>query len=414
MNTKDYTTRVLHTPFAKKDSHNALHMPVYDNAAFEFDNAQDMELAFAGRKPAHSYSRITNPTVEHLEQVVKNTTGALTVTALSSGMAAIADTFIAAFCTGDHIVAANNLFGNTRSLFASTLGAFGLEFSFVDFSELSEIEKAIRPETKAVFFETITNPQLEVTDVAALAELANKNNLLVIADTTVTPSYLFNAKEHGVHIEIVSSTKFVSGGATSVGGLVVDYGTFDWSSFEKYAPLVKQFGPMAFSVNFKRQVFRNLGSCMSPHVAYLQTLGMETLALRVDRAIENSKKVAAYLQQHSKVKATVYPGLEDSKYKALVDKQFGGKGGSIVCFELENKEHCFALLDNLQMIKRSTNLNDNKSLIIHPASTIFSEYTPEQRAEMHVGEGLVRLSVGIEGADDLIADLEQALEKISI
>lgn len=412
MTTKDYTTRVLHTPFAKKDSHNALHMPVYDNAAFEFDNAADMELAFTGRKPAHSYSRITNPTVEHLEQVVKNTTGALTVTALSSGMAAIADTFIAAFRTGDHVVAASNLFGNTRSLFETTLGAFGLEFSFVNFSDLSEIEKAIRPETKAVFFETITNPQLEVTDVAAVAELAKKNNLLVIADTTVTPANLFNAKAHGVHIELVSSTKFISGGATSIGGLVIDYGTFDWNTFEKYTPMVKQFGPMAFSVNFKRQAFRNLGSCMSPHVAYLQTLGMETLALRVDRAIENSLKVAEYLKGHEKIKTTVYPGLADSNYKALVDKQFSGKGGSIVCFELETKEQCFALLDNLNMIKRSTNLNDNKSLIIHPASTIFSEYTPEQRTEMQVGEGLIRLSVGIEGAGDLIADLEQALEKI--
>lgn len=412
MSQREYTTKVLHTPFIKKDVHNALHMPVYDNASFEFDNAEDMELAFTGRKPAHSYSRITNPTVEHLEQIVKSITGAQAVTAVASGMAAISNTFIAAFRGGDHIVASGNLFGNTRSLFNNNFSPLGMSFSYANFSDIASVEAAIRPETKALFFETITNPQLEVADISALAELAQRHGLLVIADSTVTPPYIFDGKAAGVHIELVSSTKFMSGGATSVGGLIIDHGTYNWAQLAKFEQPAKQFGPMAFSVKLKREVFRNLGACLSPHNAYLQSLGLETLGLRLDRAVENSLAVANFLKTNAQVKAAHYPGLVDNPHYALVQKQFGGKGGSVVCFELETKDQCYRLLNNLKLIKRSTNLNDNKTLIIHPASTIFSEYSPEQRAEMGVGEGLIRLSLGIEGAADIIADLQQALQTI--
>lgn len=412
MSQKEYTTRVLHTPFLKKDIHNALHMPVYDNASFEFDNAEDMELAFTGRKPAHSYSRITNPTVEHLEQIVKSITGAQAVTAVASGMAAISNAFIAAFRGGDHIVASGNLFGNTRSLFDKNFEPLGMAFSYVDFSDMASVEAAIRPETKALFFETITNPQLEVADIAALAEVAGRHGLLLIADSTVTPPYIFDGKAAGVHLELVSSTKFMSGGATSIGGLIIDYCTYDWRRPGRLEQAAKQYGPMAFSVKLKREVFRNLGACMSPHNAYLQSLGLETLSLRVDKAVENSLAAARFLKAHGIVKAAHYPGLEDSRYFGLSQKQFGGKPGTVVCFELETKAQCYLLLNSLQMIKRSTNLNDNKTLIIHPASTIFSEYSPQQRTEMGVGEGLIRLSLGIEGAADIVADLQQALENI--
>ena len=274
------------------------------------------------------------------------------------------------------------------------------------------VKGAIDDQTKAIFFETITNPQLEVVDVKAIAKVAKAKNVLVIADTTLTPPYAFKSKDFGVDIEVLSSTKYISGGATSIGGLIIDNGIFNWSAYPKFKDDAKQFGPFALINRLRREVFRNLGSCMAPHNAFLQSVGLETLPLRIDASSENTHKIAEYLQGHKKIKSVHYPGLTSSPFNAIAKKQFGKKIGGLLTFGLSSKEECFKFMNRLELIRRATNLNDNRTLVLHPASTIFCEYDDALRAEMNVPETMIRLSVGIEDADDLIADIEQALGKI--
>lgn len=413
MNDQGFTTRVLHTRYLKNDPHGSLHMPVYDSVAFEFDRAEDMELTFLGRKQDHVYSRISNPTVENLEQIILGITGALTVTALSSGMAAISNLLLTLTETGSNIITSKHLFGNTYSLFEYTLKPFGLEIRYADLTDADAVDKLIDNKTRAIFLETITNPQLEVVEMKVLSEIAKKKNIPLIADTTITPPYLFDSKKHGVDIEVISSTKYISGGATSIGGLIIDNGTFDWSQSNKFKDEAIKYGPFALSVKLKREVFRNLGACLSPHNAYLQSLGLETLPLRVDKSCSNTLAIARHLQGLSQVQSVNYPGLTDSKFYEISKKQFGEKPGAILTFDLDSKKQCFIFMNNLKIIRRATNLNDNKTLIIHPASTIFCEYSPETKQQMGVRETMLRLAVGIEDKIDLINDINNTMEIIN-
>lgn len=405
-----FATRAIHSPFVKKDSHGSLHMPVYDSVTFEFDTAEEIEEAFTGRKPRHTYSRITNPTVEHLEQKVKHITGSLSVLAVASGMAAISNVIIAIAGRGDNIITTRLIFGNTYSLFERTFKPWGLEVRYADFSAPDSLESLIDKNTRAVFFETITNPQLEIADIKKLSAIAHKHNILVIADTTVTPLYFFNSRDFGVDVEVLSATKYISGGATSVGGLIIDNGIYDWSNVPKLKEDSRQYGNLVFTAKLRREVYRNLGACLSPHNAYLQSLGIETIALRADKSCENTLKVAEYLSDCNKVKRVNYPGLLVSKYYAIADSQFGKNKGALLTFELSTREECFRFLNKLKMIRRATNINDNKTLIIHPSSTIFCEYSADLKQKMQVYETLLRLSVGIEDAEDIIDDIKQALE----
>ncbi len=405
-----FTTRAVHAPFLKKDPHGSLHMPVYESVSFEFDTAEETEEAFLGRRPRHTYTRITNPTVEHLEQKIKYITGASGVIAVSSGMAAIANTILSVARQGENIVTTKFVFGNTYSLFERTLKPWGLETRYADFARPETIEPLIDANTRALFFETITNPQLEVADIQALAALAHRHKILLIADTTVTPLYFFNSKDHGVDIEVLSSTKYVSGGATTVGGIIIDNGTYNWTQIPKLQKEAKQFGPFTLLTKLKREVYRNLGACLAPHNAYLQSLGLETLALRADRSCRNTKALAEFLGTHPKVKKVNYPGLESSPYYAVAVHLFGARCGALMTFELASKQECFAFLNRLKLLRRATNLNDNKTLALHPASTIFCEYPADLKRQMGVPETLIRLSVGIEDVEDLIADITQALE----
>lgn len=407
-----FITKVLHEKFSKEDPHGSLHMPIYENVAFENKTAEDLELAFQGKKPAHMYSRITNPTVEHFEKKIGSVTGAIGVVAVSSGMAAIANVIIAAVSSGDNIITSKHLFGNTYSLFEKTLKSWGLEVHYTDLTRIDEVEKLINKKTRAIFLETITNPQLEVVDIEAMTRMAKKNNVLVIADTTTTPPYMFDSKAAGIDIEVISSTKYISGGATSVGGLIIDNGLFDWKNNEKCKEDVEQYGPFAFINKLRREVYRNLGSCLSPHNAYLQSLGLETLALRIDAASSNSIKIAEFLEGAPEVQDVNYPGLVFSKYYEIAGKLFGGNFGSLLTFDLGSKAACFKFMNDLQIIRRATNLQDNRTLILHPASTIFCEYSPELKEEMGVRETMIRLAVGIEDIDDLISDMKNALRGV--
>jgi O-acetylhomoserine (thiol)-lyase len=408
----NFSTKAIHNQFFKKDTHGALRMPIYDTVAFEFDSAEDIENAFLGKKPSHTYSRITNPTVEHFEAQIKSVSGAFSVTAVSSGMAAIANLIITIAENGDNIITTKHLFGNTYSLFEKTLKPWGLKTKYTDLSNIENIENLIDNKTKAIFLESITNPQLEVVDIHAISKIAKKNNILLIVDATITPLCFYKAKELGIDIEIISSTKYLSGGATSIGGLIIDYGTYNWKNIPKLKNEAKKYGPFTLVTKLKRESYRNLGACLSPHNAYLQCLGLETLTLRVDKSCSNAMEIATYLKEQPKVQIVNYPGLASSKYYKNSKNIFTDKFGALLTFDLASKKYCFKFINNLKIIRRATNLNDNKTLVLHPASTIFSEYSSELKEEMDVKETTIRLSLGIEDHHDLIADINAALEVI--
>jgi O-acetylhomoserine (thiol)-lyase len=405
-----FTTRAVHAPFLKKDPHGVLHMPVYDSVSFEFGTAEEIEDAFLGKRPRHTYTRTTNPTVEHLEQKIRHITSACGVVAVSSGMAAIANTILSIARQGENLVTTRSVFGNTYSLFERTLKPWGLEARYADFTRPETIEPLIDANTRALFFETITNPQLEVADIGALAALARRHKILLIADTTATPLYFFRSKDYGVDLEVLSSTKLVSGGATTVGGIIIDNGSYNWAQIPKLQNEARQYGPFALLMKLKREVYRNLGTCLSPHNAWLQSLGLETLALRADRSCRNTRALAEFLSGQPRVKKVNYPGLEISPYHDVATRLFGERCGALVTFELSSKQECFTFLNKLKLLRRATNIHDNKTLALHPASTIFCEYPADLKRQMGVPETLIRLAVGIEDVDDLIADLAQALE----
>lgn len=404
-----FDSKFLHTSYPKPDAYGALSMPVYNSAAYEFDTAEQMEAAFTGKSDDYTYSRINNPTVQYFEDRVKTMTGAASVTALNSGMAAISNIFIALARSGNNIVTSKHLFGNTYSFFVNTLAAFGIETRFCDLNNAEQVESSINKDTCAIFLEIITNPQLEVVNLHELSEIAKRNSVPLIADTTIIPFCSFKAKQLGIDIEIVSSTKYISGGATSLGGLILDYGSFDWLSSPKLHNLAKERGKNAFTFKIKREIHRNLGAYMTPQVAYMQSLGLETMSLRYERATATCLSLCEKLEKLPEINSVNYTGLTSNKYYELSKKQFGDKAGAMFTFDLSSREACFSFMNKLQLIKRATNLFDNITLAIHPASTIFGSFPAEVRKEMHVYENTIRISVGLESVDDLYQDFIQAL-----
>lgn len=398
-----------HTPFAKPDAYHALQIPIYQSNSFEFDTAEEMEAAFTGKSPDHCYSRITNPTVQYLEDRVRSITGASGVTALNSGMAAISNTFITLASAGSNIVTSPHLFGNTYSFFKSTLSAFGVETRFCDLNKEEEVRANIDENTCAIFLEIITNPQMEVVDLKALSKLAVEAGVPLVADTTIVPFCAWNAKDFGVHIEVVSSTKYISGGATSLGGLILDYGCFNWKNSKKLSDLAQMVGPNAFTFKLRKEIHRNLGAYMTPQVAYLQTLGMETLQIRFERAASSCLLLAEKLAHTEGIVSVNHPGLKGNPFYDISNKQFGALPGAMLTIDLESRERCFAFMNQLRLIRRATNLFDNKSLAIHPASTIFGTFTEEDRQSMNVRQETIRLSIGLEDVESLLNDITNSL-----
>ncbi len=407
-----YETKVLTTNYQKPDAYGALSMPVYYTAAFEFPSAKAMSDAFCGRSMAPSYSRISNPTTSYLEQRVKQITGAASVTALNTGMAAIAYALVAVGGAGLNIVASKHLFGNSVSLIRDTLGSFGMESRLADFTDPREVEAMIDDKTCALFFEIITNPQLFVADIKMLANIAHKAGVPLIADTTIVPFSVFHAGELGVDIEIVSSTKYISGGGTGLGGLLIDYGKFDWSASPSPAlqARIKRNGrKMAFTARVKTELITNLGAVMTPQAAYMETLGLDTLNLRFYRQAESTLWLSQECQKIEDIRHVNYTGLDDNPFHQLSESQFGNLPGAVFTIDLDSEKSAFEFIDRLQIFRRATNLFDRKSLAIHPASTIFGLFTPAQREAMAVKDTTVRLSVGLEDREDLLADIRQAL-----
>lgn len=407
MNKNSFEAQLLHTPYEKEDAYHSLSMPVYNTAAYEFDTAEAMEEAFCGRSSDHAYSRITNPTVQYFEKRVQTITDALSVTALNSGMAAVSNVFLTLAQAGSNIVTSAHLFGNTYSFFKSTLAAFGVEVRFCDLTNPEEVRTQIDENTCALFLEIITNPQLEVADLKALAAVAHEAGVPLVADTTIVPFHVFRAGDFGVDIEVISSTKYISGGATSLGGLILDYGTFDWSRSAKLRAMSEQFGRLAFTAKLRKEIHRNLGAYMTPQAAYMQTLGLETMEIRFSCQASTCLEVARALQTLPQIVSVNYTGLETNPFYALSTAQFGAYPGAMLTFDLASREACFCFMNRLQLIRRATNLFDNKSLAIHPASTIYGSFTEEQRQSMDISQSTIRLSVGLESIDDLLADISR-------
>ncbi|MDR1517859.1 MAG: PLP-dependent transferase [Dysgonamonadaceae bacterium] len=410
MDELNFESKLLSTPFPKKDNYNSLSMPVYNTAAYEFDTAEEMEAAFCGKTPECTYSRIANPTVQYFENRVKTVTGAFAVTALNSGMAAITNTIMSLAYSGCNIITSRHLFGNTYSFFVNTLKPFGVEIRFCDLTNVQEVSENIDTNTCALFLEIITNPQMEVADLAALSAVAHANRVPLIADSTIIPFSTFHAKDFGVDIEIVSSTKYISGGATGLGGLIIDYSIFDWAHSPRLKDLARQFGNNAFFAKLRQEIHRNFGAYMTPQTAYMQALGLETMEIRFQRESQICTELAKRLKSIPEIEGVNYTGLPDNPFSDLSLKQFGQYPGAMLTFDLASKKACYSFMNKLKLIRRATNLFDNKSLIIHPASTIFGTFTQQVRDEMNVSDKTLRLSVGLESADDLWNDILQALE----
>jgi len=385
-------TIAIDAPYVRKDVYGALAVPIYNNVAFEFDDAQEMADAFCNRIKAPDYARVENPTVTNLEQRVKALTGAEHVTAFNSGMAAISNALLAATEHGKNIVTSHHLFGNTLALITNTLPRYGVEPRLTDLTILNAVEAAIDDNTACVFLEILTNPQMEVADLKAISAIAHRKGVPVIADSTAIPFTETNLKALGADVEVLSSTKYLSGGGTSLGGLIIDYGTY---------PEINK--------RVKYELLFNFGAYMTPQAAYMQTLGLETLDVRYQRQAGNALWLANELSEIPYIRRVNYIGLKDNLFHHLALQQFGATAGAMLTIDLASKEACFRFLNRLKLVHRATNLFDSRTLAIHPASTIFGNFAEEQLEQMDVLQTTIRLSIGLEDKEDILNDIKQAL-----
>ena len=392
-------TKAIHFSYQKPDAYGALTMPVYHTAAYEFADADVMADAFCGRVELPDYSRITNPTVIYLEKKVQALTGASSVWAFTSGMAAITGTLMCLAASGKTIITSNHLFGNTWLLISKTLGRFGVRSKFIDLTDLQAVRDAIDSDACCIYAEIISNPHQEVVDLKAISEIAHSAGIPLVADTTMIPFTKFSSRDLGVDVEVVSTTKYLSGGATTVGGMVMAYGG--------------QGSILASHTRFEEEmkdIQLNLGGYMSPHAAYMQTLGLENLDARYAVESSNTQRIAELLRTLPAVKKVNYLGLPDNPFHELAKKQFGGTFGAMLTIDLADQQSCFRFLNNLKLVKRATNLFDNRSLAIHPYSTIFGTFTAEQKRALDIFDTTIRLSIGLEDVEDIFEDFKQALD----
>lgn len=392
-------TKAIHFSYQKPDAYGALTMPVYHTAAYEFADADVMADAFCGRVELPDYSRITNPTVIYLEKKVQALTGASSVWAFTSGMAAITGTLMCLAASGKTIITSNHLFGNTWLLISKTLGRFGVRSKFIDLTDLQAVRAAIDSDACCIYAEIISNPHQEVVDLKAISEIAHSAGIPLVADTTMIPFTKFSSRELGVDVEVVSTTKYLSGGATTVGGMVMAYGG-QGSILESHT---------GFEAEMK-DIQLNLGGYMSPHAAYMQTLGLENLDARYAVESSNTQRIAELLRTLPAVKKVNYLGLPDNPFHELAKKQFGGTFGAMLTIDLADQQSCFRFLNRLKLVKRATNLFDNRSLAIHPYSTIFGTFTAEQKRALDIFDTTIRLSIGLEDVEDIFEDFKQALD----
>lgn len=400
-------------------------VPIYATTSYVFHNAQHAADRFSLADAGNIYGRLTNSTQGVFEQRIAALEGGVAALAVASGAAAITYTIEALAQQGDHIVCQKTVYGGTYNLLAHTLKAFGIETTFVDAHNLEEVKAAIRPNTKAVYLETLGNPNSDIPDIDAIAKLAHQQGLPVVVDNTFGTPYLIRPIEHGADIVVHSATKFIGGHGTTLGGIIVDSGKFDWKASGKFAPIADPnpsyhgvsfadaAGPAAFVTYIRAILLRDQGACISPFAAFLLLQGTETLSLRLERHAENTKKVVEFLAKHPKVAKVNHPSLPEHPDHALYERYFPSGGASIFTFEIKGgKDEAFRFIDNLSIFSLLANVADVKSLVIHPATTTHAQLSEAELAEQNITQSTIRLSIGTEHIDDIIADLEQGFAAV--
>ena len=422
-----FETLQLHVGQENPDSAtDARAVPIYQTTSFVFKDCAQAEARFALKEGGNIYGRLTNPTQNVLEERIAALEGGVAALAVASGSSAITYSILNIAKAGDNIVSARNIYGGSSNLFVHTLPDYGITTTFVDIFNENEVRQAINEKTKAIFIETLGNPNSEVVDIEAIANIAHENNIPLIVDNTFATPYLVRPIEYGADIVVHSATKFLGGHGTTLGGVIVDSGKFDWEKAGKFPSLVepnesyhgvsftKAVGAAAFVVKIRATLLRDTGAAISPFNAFLLLQGIETLSLRVERHVENALKVVKYLSEHSLVEKVNHPSLStDEKQKELYAKYFPNGGGSIFTIEIKgDTSTATKFIDNLELFSLLANVADVKSLVIHPATTTHSQCTKEQLEEQNIKPNTIRFSIGVENVNDIIEDLEEAFKAI--
>lgn len=426
MNNYRFETLQLHVGQETPDpATDARAVPIYATASYVFQDCAHAAARFKLEEGGNIYSRLTNSTQDVLEKRIAALEGGVAALALSSGAAAIAYTIEALALNGGHIVAQKTIYGGSYNLLAHTLPNFGITASFVDIHDLDEVERAIEPNTRAIYIETLGNPNSDVPDIDALAELAHRHGLPLVVDNTFGTPYLIRPIEHGADLVVHSATKFLGGHGTTLGGIIVDAGTFDWAASGKYPPIaapnpsyhgvsfVQAAGKAAFVTYVRAVLLRDTGACISPFAAFLLLQGVETLSLRIERHVENTKKVVEFLANHPQVEQVSHPSLPEHPDHELYERYFPNGGASIFTFDVrggEKQAHQF--IDSLQIFSLLANVADVKSLVIHPATTTHSQLTQEELDDQKIKPNTIRLSIGTEHIDDILADLQRGFDAV--
>ena len=426
MNNYRFETLQLHVGQETPDpATDARAVPIYATASYVFQDCAHAAARFSLEEGGNIYSRLTNSTQDVLEKRIAALVGGVAALALSSGAAAIAYTIEALALNGGHIVAQKTIYGGSYNLLAHTLPNFGITASFVDIHDLDEVERAIEPNTRAIYIETLGNPNSDIPDIDALAELAHRHGLPLVVDNTFGTPYLIRPIEHGADLVVHSATKFLGGHGTTLGGIIVDAGTFDWAASGKYPPIaapnpsyhgvsfVQAAGKAAFVTYVRAVLLRDTGACISPFAAFLLLQGVETLSLRIERHVENTKKVVEFLANHPQVERVSHPSLPEHPDHELYEQYFPNGGASIFTFDIrggEKQAHQF--IDSLQIFSLLANVADVKSLVIHPATTTHSQLTQEELDDQKIKPNTIRLSIGTEHIDDILADLQRGFDAV--
>lgn len=418
-----FETIALHAGFASDPTTKALAVPIYQTSSFTFDNSDHAADLFALKETGNIYTRIMNPTQDVFEQRIAALEGGVGALALASGQSAITLALLNIVGAGDHIISSSNLYGGSFNLLSSTLKKIGIHVSFVNPHNIDEVKSAFQENTKALYVETIGNPRIDVPDLELLASIAHENGVPFIVDNTFASPYLCKPISFGADIVIHSATKFINGHGTSIGGVIVDGGKFDWDNGkfpglvepdETYHGIsyVRDIGPAAFIIKARVQLLRDMGPAVSPFNSFLFIQGIETLALRMERHVQNTIAVAKFLKEHPAVEWVQYPGLESSPYYEHACKYLPNGAGAILTFGIQGGvEAGKRFIDNLQLFKHLANVGDVRSLVIHPASTTHQQLSEQAQINSGVYPNLIRLSVGIESLNDILDDLEHALKQ---
>ncbi len=403
-----FTTTILHADLDSPIEHFAVHKPMHTAVAYGYADSRELAKVFKGEQSGYVYGRQGNPTTAALEAKISKMEEGIATACFSTGMAAIAATFVALLRAGDHVISSSFLFGNTNSLFG-TLDTLGIEISYVDATDVNNVAKAIRPNTRLVFVETIANPRTQVADLARIGELCAGHGLLYVVDNTMTSPYLYLPKRHKAGLIINSLTKYIGGHGNALGGAVTDTGLYDWTRFPNIYDNYKNTQTALWGIlQIRKKGLRDIGSTLAAEPAHRIAAGAETLALRMEKSSDNALQLARFLAVHPKVTKVYYPGLDDHPQHGL-SKEFFKTYGALMSVELADGIDCFDFLNRLQLVISSSHLGDNRTLAIPIAHTIYWEMGPQRRAEMGIADALIRLSIGIEDLDDLIGDFRQAL-----